>query len=357
MITFGHVTQFGALGALTSSADIRALQDFLAKQNQLAAAQVTGQMNDATMATVYRLLVENLGVIAKLDVLPSEVRTPISTVRSVITLADKAIKGITFDKINLKDVITNFSKAIGLVRAAGFLNASLANAANKVEAKRDEVYNAVGKQAKWIEKGLRAALAVTALVTPGTSTGTSAGTPGKMTFDPRLVLQTLVKAGGTAATTPATATAALPFVGCVFRYNKTRKKYVIYCRPSGGLGVADMDDNCLYGACALGGTLGQVAVTPPPPEGMVETSAVDSRAEAGGATDGGEENVPLYKRPWFWASVAGAAAVGAGGVVLWRRKRAPTAGQFAEAYGRRSYGGLGRRAWNARRGRAYYDWY
>jgi len=367
MLTFDHVTPFGSLGALVSSPAIKTLQGFLLEKGQLKAERVTGEMNDATMAAIYQLLRDNIDVISKIKALPDTARKGVEAVQSILKAADGAIRTLTLQQVGLKMLLQNFSAAIDIAR--GFS----AEKAAQLTAKRDEVYNAVGKEAAGIEKGLRLAMAVQAFVAPATGTTTPTGSGSSSiwsqirmpqlpaTFRTAAAVKTAAAAAPSAtATAPsatATATAALPFVGCVFRYNKTRKKYVIYCRPSGGLGVADMDDNCLYGACALGGTLGQVAVTPPPPEGMVETSAVDSRAEAGGATDGGEENVPLYKRPWFWASVAGAAAVGAGGVVLWRRKRAPTAGQFAEAYGRRSYGGLGRRAWNARRGRAYYDWY
>lgn len=112
------------------------------------------------------------------------------------------------------------------------------------------------------------------------------------------------------------------FVGCVYRYNKTRKKYVIYCKSG-----------------ALAG-FGQ-AVTPPPPEGLVEVAAVDAPSEAAGAQDAGQEDVPFYKKTWFWATVGGVAVVGTGGVFLWRRKSKKAAAAPA-AFGRR-YGYHGRR--------------
>jgi hypothetical protein len=330
MITFGQVSQFGALATYP---EVRALQQFLAQQGKLAASQVTGQMDDATMSVLYSLLRENLAFVAKLDALPSEVRAPIRLVRTAIEGGDSLIKTATFGKITLKQLIDNFAKAMQIANAAVGLGVISQSTVDKIVAKRDEIYNTVGGQAKWIQKGLAIAMGLAAMsADAGGGAGATPGGKVAVIFPGLLT----VPATQVPSTTPAK---AVPFVGCVFRYNKTRKKYVIYCRPNAanGLGVADERGECLYGSCELGA---DTAVTPPPPPGMVETAAVDSPTEAGAAAPAGEEDVPLYKRPLFWVAVAGAAAVGAGGVVLWRRKSkapAPAAGfgRFRPPY--RSY--------------------
>lgn len=73
------------------------------------------------------------------------------------------------------------------------------------------------------------------------------------------------------------------YVGCFVRFNRTKKLYSIYCPTTrNGLGEA--------------------------PAGTTLTAQVTTKEEAGQAKQLSDESDPIYKRPWFWIVLGGAAA-------------------------------------------------
>src|SRR5574342_402799 len=89
-------TNFAGLGALVSSAATAELQRYLASIGKLAQSNVTGVMNDATMAVIYNMFVQSAATVAKIPLLPQSVRDGISKVTSALKAADDKIRSVSF---------------------------------------------------------------------------------------------------------------------------------------------------------------------------------------------------------------------------------------------------------------------
>jgi len=118
-------------------------------------------------------------------------------------------------------------------------------------------------------------------------------------------------------------------VGSIQWLDVTKGKWIIAI-PIGtsisgfaGYGVADQWGDCIFGDC---GSLGQDAGATHQPAEETDAPApgVTTVSEKDGKERTGQGSKSLFKKPMFWAAVAGGAAVlGTGGYFLLRRKRTP----------------------------------
>jgi hypothetical protein len=98
---------------------------------------------------------------------------------------------------------------------------------------------------------------------------------------------------------------------CRTRYNASQHMWAVYC-PKNMVAKS--------GLAGMFGALADVAVTPPPPDGMVKV-ADETEQPTGATPDGQEQDQPFYKNWKFWAAVGGGVAVLGGGSYLIFRRR------------------------------------
>jgi hypothetical protein len=115
---------------------------------------------------------------------------------------------------------------------------------------------------------------------------------------------------------PPSSSALAKYAGCVARFNTTRKVFAIYCPPApSGLGI--------FGGFGVDTVVPPVPSTPAgvPFVKTVETPTLPQQGE----THVGSEKDKFFRlnNPFMWLAFAGtAAAIGGGGYVIYRRKRA-----------------------------------
>lgn len=348
-----YTTSFGAFGAFgaASLAEVKTLQQTLKNVGKTGGnvTKVNGAIDGYTLAAMYEVIRDQAGPKggAMAALISQGASSAIQTVFQKLQDLDAKLSKVPLISLSIPALLRDSSKISlltdvvdGTCSAPGIPGCSTAReVASKIRAAIQTFWDTMSNGVPTINKVMRFLVpsaapeqppgAPTAEQPPGGATSLAINKGAllrnltKVQVGPTAQkADTAQKAG--ASSTTASSAAQGKFVGCLYRYNKTRKKYVIYCR-SNGLGVATINGTCLYGSCD---NLGADAVTPPPPSGYTETAAVDSPADTGGSQSAGEEDVVLYKKPWFWAAIGGVVVVGAGGVFLWRRKKAAAPSGF-----------------------------
>jgi hypothetical protein len=267
------------------------------------------------MAVIFNLLIESAATIAKIPLLPQDVRDGISKVTNALKAADSKIKSVTFNQFGLSSVIKNWltvNAAVRLIPNVG------PGAADAMATARDAVYNAVAGQAGIIQKAFTIFFPPAGAAVPPPATIATSFLNQISALNPKLFTQ--VKSGAVPGAAPSAAKAKYPS-GSIARFNVKRKVWSIYV-PIGakttGLGIFDMDGSCLYGDCGLG------ADEPPPgtTKGGEEPAPTDPGSGQALPQDPNKEGIPLYKKPLFWVAVAGGVVVvGGGGYWIMRRRK------------------------------------
>jgi len=294
----------GGLGALVSSASTAELQRYLASIGKLAQANVTGQMNPQTFAVVYDLLVQSAATVAKIPLLPANIRSGIGTVTGALQSADKKIKDLTYGLVSLPKVIANFTNLNAIL---GMVSSSAASA---VRSAYEAIANTVAGASSTI-------LAAVKIFFPPTSGG---GVQPSTALIEQMIqpIKDVFTTQGTATTTPAP-TQTYP-AGTIYAFSKKRAQYRIAIPRvyGGGLGIATdgMFSDCVFGDCGLGAsaTMTEVAPSSTAPAGGLPVSETELEKRTG--------TLPIYKNWMFWAAVGGGVAVvGTGTALLMRRKK------------------------------------
>jgi len=300
-------TNFGGLGALVSSAATAELQKYLASIGKLGQANVTGVMNDATMAVIYNMLVQSAATVGKIPLLPSNIRSGITTVTNALQSADSKIKSVTFGQASLSSVFSNWATinaAIRLIPSVG------AGAADAMAAAREAVYNTVAGASSTI-------LAAVKVFFPPTSTAATQPSTQQILQVLQPVQGYFTSQGTATTTTPAQSYPS----GTIYAFSKKIGRYRIAIPRAYGSGLGIQQDgvfgDCVFGDCGLGAaaTMTEVAPSSTPPAGGVPTTETELEKRTG--------TLPLYKKWEFWAAVGGGiAVVGTGTALLMRRKKA-----------------------------------
>jgi hypothetical protein len=292
----------GSLGALMSSSAITSLQNYLKTVGRYSGT-VTGAMNDATMAAVFDMLISSAATVAKIPLLPSDIRGGINTVVNALKTADSKIKSVSFGQASLSSVIRNWATINAAVRVVS------SSAADAMASARESVYNAVGGYASTIERAAR-------IFFPPTSPTTTAAST-TMSPTSAMAIMTAISPGKAAAAASASAT-TFP-AGTLYAWSKKIGKYIVAIPKTSGLGsvgIMGTFGNCIFGDCGLGATATHTLVAPmsaPPPGG---TPTTETKVEAATGT------LPIYKKWWFWTAIGGGVAVaGTGTALIMRRKR------------------------------------
>jgi hypothetical protein len=144
--------------------------------------------------------------------------------------------------------------------------------------------------------------------------------PAPMPYSPSPVYSTPSTPSDAQTMVPQTATPPRVIIipkynGCTSRFHKTRRTFSVYC-PVGWVAPQNTSVQLGHGFGA--------DVTPPPPPNMIKVAdevAEPPEAPANGATE--DDVKPFYKNWKFWAiALTAVAAIGAGGFVIYRRRKA-----------------------------------
>jgi hypothetical protein len=294
---------FGGFGALTSSAATADLQRYLVSIGKLGSSNVTGVMNDATMGVIYNLLVASASTVSKIPLLPSDVRSGISSVVSALQSADSKIKSVSFGMATLSSVLSNWATINAAVRAVS------SSAANSLAAAREAVYNAVGGYASYILRAVK-------IFFPPTTPTSTAIQPAIPVLTSSLTSLLKTNSAVTATATSSAASQSYP-AGTIYAFSQKLGRYRIAIpNPGGvaGLGVQTAVGNCIFGDCGFGAAYTEVAPSTTAPANGVPTTETELEKRAGA--------LPLYKKWQFWTAIGGGVAiVGTGAALLIRRKR------------------------------------
>lgn len=299
-------TNFGGLGALVSSAATAELQRYLASIGKLSQSNVTGVMNDATMAVIYNMLVESAATVGKIPLLPANIRSGITTVTNALKAADDKIRSISFGQASLSSVFNNWATINAAVRIIS------SSAADAMAAAREAVYNTVANASSTI-------LAAVKVFYPPAST--SGATQPSSALISQLIspIKAVFATQGTATTTPPAGQQTFP-AGTIYAFSKKIGKYRIAIPRvvGGGLGIeqSGVFGDCVFGDCGLGAaaTMTEVAPSSTPPPNGVPTTETELEKRTG--------TLPLYKNWMFWAAVGGGVAVvGTGTALLLHRRK------------------------------------
>lgn len=298
-------TNFGGLGALVSSAATAELQRYLASIGKLSQSNVTGVMNDATMAVIFNLLVSSAATVAKIPLLPQDIRNGISTVTGALQSADNKIKSVTFGMASLSSVLGNWATINAAVRAVS------SSAADAMAAAREAVYNTVASASSTI-------LAAVKVFFPPTTTS-GATQPSSALISQLISPIKLTMATGVVATATPAGQQSFP-AGTIYAFSKKIGKYRIAIPKGmgGGLGIeqSGVFGDCVFGDCGLGAaaTMTEVAPSSTPPPNGVPTTETELEKRTG--------TLPFYKNWMFWAAVGGGVAVvGTGTALLLHRRK------------------------------------
>ncbi len=299
-------TNFGGLGALVSSAATAELQRYLASIGKLSQSNVTGQMNPQTFAVVYDLLVQSAATVAKIPLLPANIRSGIGTVTGALKSADDKIKDLTYGIVSLPKVIANFTNLNAIL---GMVSSSAASA---VRSAYEAIANTVAGASSTI-------LAAVKIFFPPTTT--SGATQPSSALISQLIspIKAVFATQGTATTTPPAGQQSFP-AGTIYAFSKKLAKYRIAIPKvvGGGLGIeqSGVFGDCVFGDCGLGAAASMTEVAPSstPPPGGVPTTETELEKRTG--------TLPLYKNWMFWAAVGGGVAVvGTGTALLMHRRK------------------------------------
>jgi hypothetical protein len=290
---------FGDLGA---AGTVQGIQTRLAALGKIGSGDVTGIMNDNTMAALYKLAFADVVKLQKIaGLLSNDVATAIGYIVSILNGINSVLCcGITPD-----DLFKNWDAAIGVVSIAS------QDAADKLQAARVTLYNGIADRADQILKVMN-------VLNPAPTSPVRS----KMVLDIRAMPGLLPVSSGTA---PGTAPATPP--GTIYApSSKSPGMYRIAIpKTAGGLGgIGVMEDGafgeCIFGDCGLGAaaTFTEIAPAATPPPGGLLTTESDLEAKTG--------QLPFYKKPLFWGIVAGSVVViGGGSWLLLRRRKSAAA--------------------------------
>jgi len=291
----------GQLGALVSSAATADLQKYLASIGKLGQSNVTGVMNDATMAVIYNMLVQSAATVGKIPLLPQNIRDGITKVTSALKSADDKIRSVSFGQASLSSVFGNWATINAAVRLIS------SSAADAMASARESVYNAVAGYASTV------LAAVKVFFPPASTAGATQPNAQMLT-----ALLQPVQAYFSTSTTPSS-TQSYP-TGTIYAFSSKMGRYRIAIPKifGGGLGIQQdgVFGDCVFGDCGLGAaaTMTEVAPSTTPPAGGIPTTETELEKRTG--------TLPIYKRWEFWAAVGGGVAViGTGTALLMRRKK------------------------------------
>jgi len=292
----------GQLGALVSSAATADLQRYLASIGKLGASNVTGVMNDATMAVIYNMLVQSAATVGKIPLLPQNIRDGITKVTSALKSADDKIRSVSFGQASLSSVFGNWATINAAVRLIS------SSAADAMASARESVYNAVAGYASTV------LAAVKIFFPPASTSGATQPSTALLTqlYQP---IQAFMAQG----TTPSAGQQTYP-TGTIYAFSSKMGRYRIAIPKvyGGGLGIQQdgVFGDCVFGDCGLGATATMTEVAPAttPPAGGTPTTETELEKRTG--------TLPLYKKWQFWTAIGGGVAViGTGTALLMRRKR------------------------------------
>jgi len=272
-----------ALGTLASSVAITDLQRYLASIGKINSSDITGVMNDHTMGAIVLTLIGSADTVSKIPLLPADVRGTIQSIVSDLKSADSTIRDKTFNIASLSTMVSNWTNVQSLVRVG--VNAISSGkgdaAADAMNTVREQIYNKVGAAAG----ALKAAFAV--LYQGGAGNWRLQQALHAMQNNAQLVA---VPGAGSGVT--------------IYAWSPKRNMFRVAVPNPGGLGWSVVD-----GAAAFT----EVAPTAAAPSTATQITETEFDAKTG--------QLPFYKKPWFWLTVAGGVVAVGGGYVIYRRKK------------------------------------
>jgi hypothetical protein len=328
---------FGTLGA---AGTVRDIQTRLAALGKISSSNIdpNGIINDATVAALYKLAFED---VVKVQNVAGSISGDVATAIGYIVSILNGINSLLCCGITPDDLFKNWGTSLTVIRAAAATAdivqdpdhaAQLRAAADKLEATRATLYNGIAGRADQILKVMN-------ILNPPPTTGTQPPPLNPKaallaTIRPQTQVMQMIAVASSAAPGTTSTPGALPVIPGTIWARSTKFPGMIRIaipRPVGGGfgGIGLMSDgvfgNCIFGNC---GSSGLGAAAP-----LVEQAKIPAPAP-GAPLPGGQEvaetelekqtgQTPFYKKPLFWAAIAGGVVVVGGGSywLIRRRKR------------------------------------
>jgi len=272
-----------ALGTLASSVAITDLQRYLQGLGLIGTADITGVMNDRTMGAIVMTLIGSADTVSKIPLLPADVRGTIQSIVSDLKSADATIRDKTFNIASLSTMVSNWTNVQSIVRAG--VNAISSGkgdaAADAMNLVREQIYNKVGAAAG----ALKAAFAV---LYKGSAVNWRLQNALRVMNNAQFVVA--APGAGSGVT--------------IYAWSPKRNMFRVAVPHSAGFGWSVVDGTAAF-------TEVTSAATAPTTAAQVTETEFDAKT---GQT-------PIYKKAWFWLTVAGSVVAVGGGYVIYRRKK------------------------------------